>query len=359
MTFFHTVIPHFDNKQHLLVGLTQIFSLTIRKTSDVIRLFLWLISGCRGSFPAQPDRKEVHVPATSNSPDFGLCPAPLCPLVAPGRLPVGDGCKRKAAWATRWSCFFLAWEDRRRGTGLWPPQSCGVAPLPAHSTEAKGRPPLVGGKATGCSNYHCPFLWSCPWKECHCPHLVSQPPCPLLDLSSSSPTHWWGSRRRNFCSGRFEKAGHCPTCPFSFAEARGCGGPSRSLYPGKSAWEGCSPAHRTGPGARVDERESCKSGRTPPARPGSRCALFCSTSSSAGVLSGDSTWNTSTLVPSNLNSKKNDRVSKFSKTNDLRSSSSSEQLPWSCLALRLSERGPALRVSWSAIGGSAFIWTAW
>lgn len=80
-------------------------------------------------------------------------------------------------------------------------------------------------------------------------------------------------------------------CPFSYVvKARGYDGPIHHLHLCRNAWEGCNPAHRPGLEVRPDDRGSRKTGRIPPARQESRCALFCSTSFSAGALSGSSTY---------------------------------------------------------------------
>lgn len=101
-------------------------------------------TGFRGSFPEVLKRKEVLVPATSNSPGFGSCLSPLWPPVVYGTFPGGVECKRKASWLVQWSCISPTWEDLWCGTGLQLGHLCGTALPPAQSTEAKG-PPLLDG----------------------------------------------------------------------------------------------------------------------------------------------------------------------------------------------------------------------
>lgn len=80
-------------------------------------------------------------------------------------------------------------------------------------------------------------------------------------------------------------------CPFSSAlKVRGCVGPIHHPHLCRNGGEGCNPARRPSPQAEPDDLGSCKSVRNPPARPGSRCALFCPMSSSAGARSGRSTY---------------------------------------------------------------------
>lgn len=235
-------------------------------------------------------RKEVLLPATSNSPDFGSCPCPLCLPAVWGTFPGGGGCKRKASWTDQWFCTSLIGDVLRCGSGLWSGHPCGTAQPPAQSTEAKS--PLLqdGCSATGYSNCRWPVLWSCLWRECHCPGPSSRHLCPLLAPSPCSPEHCWGRHHRILCFAAAERDGRCPTYPsFFVVKVKGCDGPSHRLHLCRTVWEGCNPDHTPDRKVLLADRGKCKSGQIPPARPGSRCDLSCSEYFSACALNGSST----------------------------------------------------------------------
>lgn len=86
---------------------------------------------------------NVSAPAICNSPGFGFCLSPLCPLAVCVLPPEEGECMRKASFVTLWSCIALTWERLRCGIAPFWPQPC-TALLPTQSMVARG-PPLLDG----------------------------------------------------------------------------------------------------------------------------------------------------------------------------------------------------------------------